>query len=380
MLFYAANAYSAKVNMPFMFYGRLVNVNVPEELLKADFPLSGYNYITVARALNHIHDVGLSSSIDELRQQAKIFQLDNVGLFQLFKVFSVRSFPNQSVPFRKAIAWYALRYSGIDAIVAGNENYFNLFVRMENSPDGGFNLTHQGKKFTSATIDKLEYSHLEVWKLQLLQDSAREPLQLDMYNTPQLGSNVVAKQRNFTVGDKSFTLNTRYNADVVNYLNDLPSFRIGSYLYTLQPSATAQASMDDSIVVWLKGKTYTEQLNFLLALVQEAFPYKADLDYRRREKRNFVEQSLADEFLDCEDKAALFCYLANKHLGAETILLYSRSQTHVACAIALPDKAPGYSFRYKGRPYLICEPAFQGLRPGETELTQDEIMRIEIFE
>lgn len=366
--------------MQFMFYGRMVSVPVPEKVINLEFPQKDFNYISVARALNSIHEAGFSTSVSALQRSAKEYQLDNVGLFQLFKVFSVRCFPGQTMPFRKAIVWYALRQSGIDAIVAGNESYFNLFVRMENSPDGGFNLTHQGQKYTSATADKIAFSHLEVWRLQLLQDSAREPLQLDMYNTPVLGNRVVQKQRTFSVGDKNYTLNTRYNVDVVEYLNDLPSFRIGSYLYTLQPTETAQASMDDSLRIWLKGKSYNEQLSFLLAMVQNAFPYKADLDYRRREKRNFVEQSLADEFLDCEDKAALFCYLAHKYLGAETILLYSRSQTHVACAIALPQKAPGFTFRYQGQPYLICEPAFQGLKPGETDLTQDEIMRLEIFE
>lgn len=371
--------YAATEMMQFGFYGRVVNVSVNTGLKTLDFPSGSYSYITVARALNRMHELDAAASFAELRKQAREFSLDNVGLFQLFKVFSMRCFPNQSMEFRKALAWYGLRDAGIDAILAGNEAYLNLFVRMDNSPDGGFSLTHNGVKYTSATADKIAYSKLEVWRLQLLQDSAREPLQLDMYNMPHLGGRVVEKQRVFEVGDKTYTLNTRYNEDVVEYLNDLPSFRIGSYLYTLQPTETAQTSMDDSLQVWLSGKTYEQKLGFLLALVQEAFPYKADLDYRRREKRNFVEQSLADDFLDCEDKAALFCYLVNKYLSAETVLLYSRSQTHVACAIELPEKAPGFTFKYMGKPYLICEPAYSGLKPGETELTPDEIRMLEIF-
>jgi hypothetical protein len=137
--------------------------------------------------------------------------------------------------------------------------------------------------------------------------------------------------------------------------------------------------MNDSLVVWLKGKTYAEKLSFLLTLVQGAFPYKADRDYRSHEKRNCVEQTLADEFVDCEDKAALFCYLVNKYLYAETVLLYCKKATHVCCAIELPEKSPGYTFKYFGKPYLVCEPAFAGLKPGETSLSKDEILHLEIF-
>jgi len=368
-----------KTRWQFPFYGKTVTVNIPNELIDFSFPENNFDYILVSRNLNEIHKLKLNETIDELRQQSKDFSLDNIGYFQLLKYFSASCFPKQTNNFRKAIVWYGLRQGGVDAVLGGNTAYFNLFVRMENSPDGGFAITHQGKKYVSASVDKIQYASLEIYRLQLMQDSAAEALQLDMYNTPLLGHTIKSKTRTFSYGNQTFTLNTKYNSDVVNYLNDLPSFRIGSYLYTLAPSEEAQKSMDDSLEIWLKNKTYGEKLTFILALVQNAFPYKADADYRKSEKRNFVEQTMADEYIDCEDKAALFCYLVNKYLGAETVMLYSKSATHVCCAIELPEKAPGFTFKYFGKPYLVCEPAFEGLKPGETELTKDEIMHLEVF-
>lgn len=379
VLFLPAFVKAEKTLMQFPFYGRMVSVNVSMELKSFAFPEEKFEYILVSKNLNEINKLKLGESIEELRAQSKSFSLDNIGYFQLLKFFSASCFPNQTNNFRKAIVWFGLRQAGIDAILAGNETYFNLFVRMENSPDGGFAVTHQGKKYTSASIDKIPFSALEVYRLQLMQDSAMEALQLDMYNTPQLGHTIKSKSRTFNYGNKTFTLNTKYNSDVVNYMNDLPSFKIGSYLYTVEPSAEAQKSMDDSLAHWLVGKTYNEKLSFILALVQNAFPYKADADYRNREKRNFVEQTMADDYIDCEDKAALFCYLVNKYLSAETVLLYSKSATHVCCAIELPENAPGYTFKYYGKPYMVCEPAFEGLKPGETELSKDEIMHLEVF-
>lgn len=363
----------------FGFYGRNVSVHIESGLKAFAFPQNQLNYITVATALNSMDKMGLPATVAELKQSALTFSLDNLGYFQLLKVFSVQCFPNQSNSFRKAIVWYGLRQAGIDAIVAGYQEYFNLFVRMENSLDGGYYITHKGQKYVSASLDKMAYDRLEVFQLQLLQDSAKTALQLDVFNTPQLGNNFKDKTRTFSYGTNTYTLNTRYNMDVVNYLTDLPSFRIGSYLYSLAPTAQADKSMDDSLKIWLKGKTYSEKLNFILALVQGAFPYKADREYRPGEKRNFVEQTLADDYVDCEDKAALFCYLANKYLSVETVMLYSKSATHVCCAIELPANAPGFTFKHFGKPYLVCEPAFQGFKPGETELTQDEIIHLEVF-
>ncbi|MBL7812669.1 MAG: hypothetical protein JNL57_10640 [Bacteroidetes bacterium] len=363
----------------FTFYGVQVEVQAEKKLKSVVFPDKAISYISVARSLNTMHELKLDETIAQLKIAAKQMALDNVGFMQLMKLYSQRCFPAQTINFRKALVWYGLRQNGTDALVAGSTDYFNVFVVMENSPDGGFSLSHQGKKYVSISNDKYTYSLLEVYKLQLLQDSARAPLQLDVFTTPRLGMDIRYQQRKFEYNDHVFTLNTRYNQHLVNYLNDLPSFRIGSYLYTYQPSDDAQYSLDDSLKYWLRGKTYNDQLTFLLALVQSAFPYKADSDYRAREKRNFVEQTLADKFVDCEDKAALFCYLATKYLSADCVLLYSRSQTHVCCAIELPDKAPGYTFRYLGKPYLVCEPAFEGLKPGETELTQDEILRLEVY-
>jgi hypothetical protein len=377
--FYSLGAFSEADNQLFTFYGKDVSVQTEHGLQYLVFPSSGLNYITVAKQLNTMHELYLGQSICQLQLAAEEMGLDNVGMMQLLKWYSSKCFPSQSTNFRKALVWYGLRHCGIDAIVAGNKEYFNVFVVMENSPDGGFAMTHNGKKYVSISNDKYSYSLLEVYKLQLLQDSAREPLQLDIFKTPRLGNDIRIQQRKFEYNDHIFTLNTRYNQHLVNYLNDLPSFRIGSYLYTLQPSDDANYSIDDSLKYWLKGKTYNEQLTFLLALVQSAFPYKADDDYLTREKRNFVEQTLADKYSDCEDKAALFCYLASKYLSAETVLLYSKNEAHVCCALELPDKAPGYTFKYLGKPYLVCEPAFEGFKPGETEFTQEEILRLEIY-
>jgi len=234
-------------------------------------------------------------------------------------------------------------------------------------------------RYISASVDNIAFSQLEVWSPELLRDSGRSALELNMYHSPRLGKNMVFKPRPFVALGGEHVLYACYNRHIVNYLNDLPSFRIGSYLYTFPPADESLACIDDSVRVWLKGLSYNQSLSFLLEMVQNAFPYKADSAYRPREKRNFVDQTLADDFVDCEDKAAMFCFLANRYLSASTVLLYSRDRSHVACGIELPEKASNYNLRYNNKFYMICEPAFYGLKPGETELSPEDIRSLEIF-
>jgi len=86
------------------------------------------------------------------------------------------------------------------------------------------------------------------------------------------------------------------------------------------------------------------------------------------DKHNFPEQTLAAAYADCEDKAVLFLSLARDAFRIKGQLLYNESQEHIAAAVELPPQSPGASFSQQGIPYLICEPAFNGFKPGETRL------------
>ncbi|MBS3915993.1 MAG: hypothetical protein KG003_15960 [Bacteroidetes bacterium] len=364
----------------FDFYGRTVMVPLDPTLQHLRFDSKNISFIKVSTQLKAMHKLDLPNTFRQLRQEAKKMKLDRVGYFQLIKVFSMKAFPEQSADFRKAIAWYGLRDVGIDVILVGSHDYFNLFVRLDQEPDGCYSMSSGGKKYFSVTKGEIPYNKMEVFRPLLLQDSAMDPLSLDISCLPELGNSIVGRSREFEYNNRNYVLNTRYNANLVSYMNDLPRFRIGTHLYNLRPSEEAGKSLDDSLKIWMLGMSYSEKLSFILNMVQRAFPYKADRDYRPREKRNFIEQTLADDYTDCEDKAALFCYLAKNYLNSNTILIYSQSATHVTAALELEKNAPGYTFKLNNKGYLICEAACTGYKPGATILTQKQIKTAEIYQ
>lgn len=364
----------------FGFYGKTVSVQVDKRLLAYRFSNTALCYSKVSSQLKAMHAMGLNATFTDLESEAGNMYLDNLGYFQLLKAFSIRVFPEQTPEFRIALVWYGLRHKGIDALLAGKNDYLNLFVRMEQETDGGFSLTHLGKKYYSVTKGEIPFRALEVFRLPLLQDSAYGEISLNMSRLPELGEDVEYRTREFRYENRDYVLETRYNSNLVAYMNDLPRFRIGTHLYEVRPSTVAYNSLNDSLIHWMRDMDDNEKLNFLLAMVQKAFPYKADREYRANEKRNFVEQTLADDYVDCEDKAALFCFLVREYLHAKTILIYSESKVHVNCAIQLPSGAPGYTFKYKNRPYLVCEPSYSGYNAGETDMTLNEFKNAEVFE
>lgn len=371
---------AAVQSLEFSFYGKAVRVTAEAGLQHYKFSKTGLCFSKVSSQLKAMHHMGLGQTFSELRQEASAMNLDEMGYFQLLKTFSMRAFPEQTPEFRMALVWYGLRHKGIDALLAGKNEYLNLFVRMDRETDGGFSLTHLGKTYYSVTRGDIPYRALEVFRLTLLQDSAYGELSINTSRLPELGDDVVQRTRAFEYRDRNYVLLTRYNANLVAYMNDLPRFKIGTHLYEVRPSDDAYNSLHDSLKLWMRDMDDQEKQNFLLAMVQKAFPYKADRDYRSTEKRNFVEQTLADDYVDCEDKAALFCYLVREYLGKKTILIYSESKVHVNCAVEMPAGAPGYTFKYKNKPYLLCEPSYTGYSAGETDMTQAEFKNAEIFE
>jgi hypothetical protein len=117
---------------------------------------------------------------------------------------------------------------------------------------------------------------------------------------------------------------------------------IGSHLFKSDFSKEVKESFD-SIPLWLKGKTEYQKIDFLLTLVDQAFPHSGG---DKIEKENYVEQTMKDDFVDCEDRAAMFCYLVKEFTNFNTSLVVS---TDHAWSVVSESN----NFHDK---YIMCDP------------------------
>jgi hypothetical protein len=107
-------------------------------------------------------------------------------------------------------------------------------------------------------------------------------------------------------------------------------------------------------------------LNFILQFVQKSFEYRKDEIVYGQEKFSFPEETLINNFSDCEDKAMLYALLVNKVFGLKTVALYYKDAQHINIAVESWDKDNKGNFAFNNHNYIICEPSGNGFAIGES--------------
>lgn len=155
-----------------------------------------------------------------------------------------------------------------------------------------------------------------------------------------------------------------YDEGVLQYLTEYPKTELSVY-FRAGISPVARQSLLGALRPMLRDRSDIEAANLLLRFVQRSFDYKRDRDHVGEERYLFPEQTLAAEYSDCEDRAALYAYLARELLGADVIGL--KYPGHVAAAIRLPQwegAVRGNVVDYQGSQYLVADPTYFGADVG----------------
>lgn len=127
---------------------------------------------------------------------------------------------------------------------------------------------------------------------------------------------------------------------------------------------TAPSLLPDDFGAPDAGLSHRESVAQLLSLLQHSLKYKTDSDNYGYEKWNFPEETLVEEFCDCEDRAILFCRLVRTRLGLDVALVYYPG-LHLAAAVKITP-APGDTVvRCQGADYVLCDPTYIGAPIGQ---------------
>ena len=313
-----------------------------------------------------------------LNAKAGNMDLDDYGKFNLFKSF-VLKYAEGNVFTKKALVYAALRMDGLDAKLAVKEDFFEIYICMKQPTDYGYSFRNEGKTYFSTNPGGVHPEHIQILRDTFYENAGLRPFSINLKRLPKIGTKVKKRDIHFYRKGLEYVSTIKYNEHYVNYLNDMPMLRLGGHLLEAAIENYLFTELDDSVAQWTESMNAFEKQNFLLHMVQQAFSYKADIDYRKHEKRNTVAQSIADDFIDCEDKAVLYLFLADRYTDTKGIMLYSKDKKHVNCALEISQKSAGFSFRYKSKKYLIAEPAFEGYDLSETDFSPGDILRSQVF-
>lgn len=184
-------------------------------------------------------------------------------------------------------------------------------------------------------------------------------MNIDILETPLFEHTPMTIRRDFKGKQYTFTI----NKNLINYYKSYPCIDFHSY---------ARAPIEKGLLESIKNQLYTElanknqedAVNWLLHFIQNAFKYKTDKEQFGYEKFNFIEETLASQYCDCEDRAILFSHLVKNFLNLPVVLIYYRG-LHLATAVKFKDTSiSGDYVEYNGEKYIICDPTYINANAG----------------
>lgn len=313
------------------------------------------------------------SMLTEIRSNAQRLNLDDVGTLIYIKKYLGSAVKDPVM--EHLYEWKLMRELGYDVLLTYTDSDIDVFARLTLEPAASTFIYEAGKRYHNTN-----FQHAVVKRKRLIHRDAaahgRDPLLHESRRMPTLSARQKVKLRRFEYGGKWHELHAVTNLSLIEYLNDLPQFALGTNYLDRKLSPQAEKSFLDPLKTLLKPYSPAQQAAFLLKLVQQAFAYRSDAENHGFEKYNYPEETLTADYVDCEDKSLLYAYLLRELLDIPSVLLLSDSRKHVCVGAMIPGYSYGYSFRYKGGSYVVCEPTGLNYPPGKSAIALSEVSEV----
>lgn len=306
------------------------------------------------------------TAINSIRKLTALYEMDDIGKLLLINAFAEKAFATRNKQFKTLFKWYLLRNDSMDVMLCYTENDITLYGRLNVVPYGIAYLTKDNKTYTelSFTTVQPEFTSVSEYRPKVKIIGGDRVFKLNKGQYPRLNALTLSKEFSFVHADKTYTYKAEINQSLVNYLKDLPVVELGNFYVNYGFSETIKNTLLADLKTTIKPMKQREALSFLLKFVQN-LPYKADGDYLGYERYSFSEETLCNEFADCEDKVILYASLIKELLNIKSIALMYENDEHVAIGLQLKGESSDYSFSYKNQLFIAAEPSGTGFELGK---------------
>ncbi len=263
--------------------------------------------------------------------------------------------------------WFLMVKSGYDARLATGDNQIIFYVRNDEDISD----------IPSFMLDNNKYMCLNYHDYGKLfnGNGAYKPVNINVPNAHKAFSykvtrmpdfkpdRYVEKQFEFKYKSKAYHFKIKLNNDISDIFANYPGVDFESY-FNIPLSKSTYQSLIPVLKENVKKMTQKNGVDYLMRFTRYAFLYENDEDNFGKEKRLSPEQTLLNQYSDCDDRAALFFYLVKEIYNLPMItLLYP---THITMAVQF-EKPIGDAILFNGKYYSVCEPTpqQQNLRIGE---------------
>lgn len=344
--------YSTALELPGLYGSEL---KLPQDINKA----------ILLDTYEHLENCRFQPFVETLLKHQETLMLSDWHLYEVLARASEAMFNDSR--YQIIFQWFILRKAGLDAQLFFNGPQVFLHAPAQDVKFGFYILEFHGEKYINLTArrDSLNMDEVKAYIPDILRDgNAVRPISLEMKKLPLLpNAQVIERLLEFTHLGQVHRLKVNLNDNYLKMMDDYPYFNQAQFFH-LGLSPEAEASLLPTLENMLAGRSQLEKVELLLSFVRTAFLYKDDRRRFGHEKPMSPEQTLYHSYSDCEDRSALFFYLARTLLKVPAIVL--DFEEHVGVALEL-EGTEGSFFNFEGKRYTYCEPTgpSDDLRIGE---------------
>ncbi|ERJ60496.1 hypothetical protein [Sphingobacterium paucimobilis] len=266
--------------------------------------------------------------------------------------------------------WYLMNKSGYDARLAVGDDQVIFYIKnKEDISDIPFFII-DGQQFTC--LNYHDYGKLfkrsDVYRpVAITIPGAEGDFSYKIAQMPEFKDESYAvKNVNFQYQDKVYEFDIKVNDHVAGIFKNYPGVDFETYFNIPLTKVTYQ-SLIPVLKENTKGMTTKDGVDYLMRFTRYAFLYENDDINFGIEKRLSPEQTLMNNYSDCDDRAGLFFFLVKELYNLPMIaILYP---THITMAVQFEQKI-GKAIKYEGQYFSICEPTPQGQNLNIGELAE----------
>jgi hypothetical protein len=352
------NLQSAK----FDFFGEQINIAYNKNF-KQDFRRRISNK-SIASYWQQLATQPYKKIVIQLSETAKNLQLNAWGTALLFDQFAreLQGSNQRNQSSRQLTSWFLLVKAGFNARIAYNEQVFLLMPSQQQLFSTTY-FTLGNQRYYSVSLNEKEMKPGKVFTYGGKHINGQR--NLDFSEPNKFIANKHQEKRNFSFsynGEK-FDISVSFPKDMVNYFKTFPQLELKNYFTAGMPQETAYSLLTQLKPI-IESQTETEAVNRLLRFVQTAFKYKTDEDQFRQENYLFPLETLYYPYSDCEDRAALFAWLAQSLLTLDVVIVDFPG--HIATAVEFSSPVKGDSWELNGKRYTIADPTYVNANVGMT--------------
>lgn len=320
------------------------------------------NEKTIQQFYNTINQTHFQSIVHAILQYKKKEQLDDWLFYQLIRRTAQQLSPKALDYERYTLyKWFLLVKCGYNAQLAFAKDKLLFYVQSDDNIYDIPLFIKEGKQYVCLNIHdfgKIDFEKDPLYKVDINIPEAINAFSYRVNQIPDFKSKVFdEKELRFFYHDKVYQYNVRLDPQMKKLFSNYPSVDFESY-FNIPLSRVTYSSLIPVLKKKLKGMKQYKGIDYLMNFTRHAFMFETDQENFGVEKRLSPEQTLMNEYSDCDDRVALFYYLVKEIYNLPMIVMVYPS--HVALGIEL-QKPIGTPVIYNGRKFSLCEPTPQRL-------------------